>query len=160
VAELLIRAATDADRETCIALIQALNVAENAIIGDRREDLPAAQAHYAILRAKLAEADGEILLAQRAGTVVALAAWLPEDDEVYVIEPLRRVAVVAELIVIPEARGQGIARALLAAIEARARALGIRRLLVGFVEGNEAAAATYAAFGFRPYARRVAKSLD
>jgi GNAT superfamily N-acetyltransferase len=158
--ELVIRAATDADRATAIALLQALNIFENTVSGDRREDLQTAAAHLDVLLAKLAETGGELLLAQRGGAVLGLVAWGPEEDDVYVVEKLRRLAVVHELIVVEPARRQGIGQALLAEAEARARRAGLKRLLIGALVGNQAAEAAYASFGFRPYVTKLVKPLD
>jgi phosphinothricin acetyltransferase len=159
-AELAIRAATPADRATVVALLQALNVYENAISGDRREDAAAAVAHLDALQATLAGAGGELLLAERAGAILGLVAWAPEENDVYVVDRYRRLAVVHELIVAEAARRQGIGRALLAEVEARAGRAGLSRLVIGVLAGNEAAVAAYARLGFRHYVTRLVKPLD
>ena len=51
--------------------------------------------------------------------------------------------------VAPEARGQGVAAALLRDAIAWARSIGAQRVRLGVVEGNEAAARLYARAGFR-----------
>jgi GNAT superfamily N-acetyltransferase len=51
--------------------------------------------------------------------------------------------------VAPEARGQGVAAALLRDAIAWARSIGAQRLRLGVVEGNDAAARLYARAGFR-----------
>jgi GNAT superfamily N-acetyltransferase len=159
-AEVTIRLATDADRDAAIDLIQELNVFENGLSGDRLEDRAAAEAHHAALAAMLAKAGGELLLAERAGQVVGLAAWAPRTDDVYVVPRYRRFAVVEELIVAAAHRRLGIATLLLAEIERRARAENLPRLVVGVIEGNRGAEAAYARFGFRPYTVRLMKPLD
>jgi putative acetyltransferase len=52
--------------------------------------------------------------------------------------------------VCPEARGQGIGRRLLGALEAEARAFGVRRLVLETGVRQAAAMALYQATGFRP----------
>ena len=53
---------------------------------------------------------------------------------------------------LPGFRGRGIGRALLEAVEARARKNGCCRLTLEVSEGNERARALYKSFGFDPYA--------
>jgi GNAT superfamily N-acetyltransferase len=159
-AGITIRAYAPADHDVAAALIQALNIAENAISRDRRQDLGGATEHLDVLLPRLAETGGEMLLAVRGDVVLGLIAWLPEDDDIYVVAPLRRYALVCELIVVESARRQGIAHALLAEVERRARIAGLQRLMIGLVAGNEAALATYAAFGFKPCLVRLAKPLN
>jgi GNAT superfamily N-acetyltransferase len=52
-----------------------------------------------------------------------------------------------DLSVIPEYRGQGIGRLLLAAVEAKARALGCAKVTLEVLEGNVSARRLYEAFG-------------
>lgn len=56
-----------------------------------------------------------------------------------------------DLVVMPEYRGQGIARRLLARVEEEARALGCCKLTLEVLEGNVAARALYRACGFDGY---------
>lgn len=53
--------------------------------------------------------------------------------------------------VVPAARGQGLAQALLAAVVQAARAAGLEQLQLSVTAGNAAAMAVYAAIGFRAY---------
>ena len=73
---------------------------------------------------------------------------------------------VHDLAVLPEARGRGVARALLAAVEARARARGCCKLTLEVLEANRPARALYARVGFTdvavgdsPWTRFLAKPL-
>lgn len=154
-----IRAYEAADRDAAAALIQATNIAENAFIGDRREELAGATEHLDDLLPRLAEKGGEMLLAEREGAVVGLTAWAVEIDDLYVVAPLRRYAIVEELVVAAAHRRQGIGSLLLAEVERRARAAGLPRLAIGVIEGNRPAERTYAAFGFSPYLRLLLKPL-
>ena len=52
--------------------------------------------------------------------------------------------------VVPEARGRGIGRELLVALEAEARALGYRGLVLETGTAQEAAIGLYASFGYAP----------
>jgi ribosomal protein S18 acetylase RimI-like enzyme len=57
-----------------------------------------------------------------------------------------------DLAVVAEARGRGLGRRLLAAVEERARDLGCCKLTLEVREDNAAARALYASFGFDDYA--------
>jgi ribosomal protein S18 acetylase RimI-like enzyme len=56
-----------------------------------------------------------------------------------------------DLAVVPERRGQGIGRALLGAVEARARSRGCCKLTLEVQEGNARARALYERFGFTDF---------
>lgn len=58
---------------------------------------------------------------------------------------------VHDLAVLPELRGRGIGRALLAAAEERARARGCVKLTLEVLETNRGARRLYEAFGFRDF---------
>jgi GNAT superfamily N-acetyltransferase len=155
-----IRAYTVADYQAAVDLLQVTNIAENAFIGDRREELAGATEHLDALLPRLAEKGGEMLLAEREGAVVGLTAWAVEIDDLYVVAPLRRYAIVEELVVAAAHRRQGIGSLLLAEVERRARSAGLPRLAIGVIEGNRPAEHTYAAFGFNPYLRLLLKRLN
>lgn len=91
----------------------------------------------------LAEGAAELFTAQAggrtAGTVQLICAQMPN-------QPHR--ADVAKLLVHPEARRQGLARALMQALEARARALG-RSLLVLDTRSGDPSQALYQSIGYR-----------
>jgi len=59
---------------------------------------------------------------------------------------------VHDLAVLPTARGQGIGRALLAAVEERARERGCGKLTLEVLDDNHRARTLYASFGFADYA--------
>lgn len=56
--------------------------------------------------------------------------------------------------VVPAWRGKGVGRGLLAAVEARARELGCRKLTLEVLDRNARAMRVYQDFGFRRYALR------
>ena len=58
----------------------------------------------------------------------------------------------ADVVVVPEARGQGICRQMLAALEGIARDRGCCKLTLEVLAGNEVARGVYARFGFAGYA--------
>ena len=63
----------------------------------------------------------------------------------------RHKATVMGMYVAPEAAGQGVARALLDALLAHARANGVESLVLTVTEGNERAQRLYASAGFRSF---------
>lgn len=63
----------------------------------------------------------------------------------------RHKATVMGMYVAPEASGQGVARSLLAALVAHARANGVESLVLTVTEGNERARRLYEAAGFRSF---------
>jgi ribosomal protein S18 acetylase RimI-like enzyme len=63
----------------------------------------------------------------------------------------RHKATVMGMYVAPEIGGQGVARALLAALIAHARANGVESLVLTVTEGNERARRLYEAAGFRSF---------
>jgi GNAT superfamily N-acetyltransferase len=64
-----------------------------------------------------------------------------------------------DLAVLPERRGQGIGRALLEAVERKARALGCAKLTLEVLEANTAARRIYQAAGFTESSLFCTKSL-
>lgn len=63
----------------------------------------------------------------------------------------RHKATVMGMYVAPEAAGQGVARALLAALVAHARANGVESLVLTVTDGNDRARRLYEAAGFRSF---------
>ena len=67
------------------------------------------------------------------------------------VEPERRHASLAELYVVPEVRGQGHGRALIAACEDCAKSRGHKLLTVGVLTKNARAVRSYEGAGYAPY---------
>ena len=67
------------------------------------------------------------------------------------VEPERRHASLAELYVVPEVRGQGHGRALIAACEDWAKSRGHKLLTVGVLTKNARAVRSYEGAGYAPY---------
>ncbi|WP_160000056.1 GNAT family N-acetyltransferase [Roseomonas sp. 18066] len=155
---LILRAATGADRDALVEQFQGLNVHEDGITGDRRRDRDAAIASLEAADAKVARSQGHALVAEQDGAVIGHCYLTFERHPPYVTE--RDYAYVAELYVRPEARSQGLGRALLAEAERLARARGMKRMLIGVVIGNDRAQAAYQRFGFSPYTTELIKPLD
>jgi ribosomal protein S18 acetylase RimI-like enzyme len=152
-----IREAAPHDRERLVDLIQALNVHEDAIAGDRRRDRAAAEESLQLIDESLAERDGIFLVAEVAGEVVGLMLLVYKTDAVYLREERRPYAYVQDLVVDEKHRRLGVGRALLDAAEAAAVAAGYRRMMIGVLAGNADAEIAYARQGFRPYGHDLQK---
>lgn len=155
--DVVLRDARPADRAVVEALHRALHASEVPLRPSRRapEAVPAAYVDELMQRRR--RRYGGVLLAEVAGAAVAFVAYdiveehLEQDSAEYSV---------TDLFVAPEHRRRGLARQLLAAVEARAAAAGARRLLVTSVVNNAAAHALYAAAGYAPAFVIMEKRVD
>ena len=117
------------------ALIESLNAELSGVYPE-----PGAT-HFKLEPGEVADGHGTFLVVYREGTPVGCGA-------------LRRIdAVTAELkrmYVSPTLRGMGLGRRLVAALEAEARAMGVRRLVLETGVRQAAALALYRATGYSP----------
>lgn len=74
-----------------------------------------------------------------------------ETAELFVIEAERRHGYLAELYVVPQARGKGLGRALIEGCDAWARRRGHALLTVGVLAKNPSAVRAYEGAGYAPY---------
>jgi GNAT superfamily N-acetyltransferase len=125
-------ALTDADSR---ALIAALNAELSAIYPE-----PGAN-HFTLDPNQIARGSGAFLVAYRSDVAVGCGAVRMLDAET---GELKR------MYVSPDERGRGIGRLLVAELEAEARTLGARRLVLETGTRQHAALALYRAAGFSP----------
>jgi GNAT superfamily N-acetyltransferase len=92
-----------------------------------------------------------MLIAEDGGKAVGWAFAHDEKAEVFVVEPERSHGFLAELFLMPEARGKGLGRALIEGCEAWARGRGHKLLTVGVLAKNPAATRAYEGAGYAPY---------
>ena len=92
-----------------------------------------------------------MLIAEDDGQAVGWAFAHDEKAELFVVEPERRHGFLAELYVVPQARGKGLGRALIEGCEAWARGRGHKLLTVGVLARNPAAIRAYEGAGYAPY---------
>jgi GNAT superfamily N-acetyltransferase len=109
--------------------------------------------------ARCAMAAGRIFVAVENNTVAGFAAVLTRVTPGEPDEPPTPFAWMGELVVLPEARGRGAGRALLAAVEDAARAAGVKQLRTKMLTGNRAALDFYTAAGFSPREIELEKKL-
>lgn len=117
------------------ALIAALDAELSALYPE-----PGAN-HFRLDPVEVADGQGAFLVVYRGGAAVGCGALRLLDPET---------AELKRMYVAPAARGTGLGRRLVAALEAEARALGVRRLVLETGTRQAAALALYAATGFRP----------
>jgi GNAT superfamily N-acetyltransferase len=149
------------DREMLCGFILGLQEFEFGIEPNRRLDAAVGAEHLDVLAARIAEHGGEMLIAEDdSGAPLGWAVVHEGEDDLFVLERERRFALVAELYLVPQARGAGAGRALLAACEDWARGRGIGLLTIGVLSGNARARAVYERAGFAPYSQTLRKRIS
>lgn len=121
--------------DASLALIGALNAELNGAYPE-----PGAN-HFRLDPDEVAPGRGTFLVVRMGGTPVGCGALRVLDAET---------AELKRMYVAPAARGTGLGRRLVDALEAEARALGVRRLVLETGTRQEAALALYRATGFVP----------
>lgn len=106
-----------------------------------------------VVPALAASGCGFSLLAWRGDKAVGLVVCF-ETVSTFAARPLVNIHDIA---VLPEMRGKGVGRALIAAAEAEAARRGACKVTLEVLSGNKAAQALYASCGFAPYALDPAK---
>ena len=140
-----------ADEAAILSFIIGLQDYEAAFEPDRRRDPAFATEHWRVLQRRHAEKHGIFLIAEYDGQPAGWAFAYDESNEVFVIEAERRHGFLAELYVMPEARGKGLGRALIEGCEAWARGRGHKLLSVGVLAKNPSAIRAYEGAGYAPY---------
>lgn len=148
----IIRAADrHGDHAALVAQFLGLNQHEAGITGDRRTDIAGAEESLAAAWTAIAEYDGRALVAEIDGAVVGHGFLLFRDDPAFVLPELRAHAYVSDLFVRPEARGRGVATALMAELERIAAGRKVARIMLSVVAGNTVAEGLYQRLGYAPY---------
>ena len=107
------------------------------------------------LEGRLERLDSDLYVADDGGELLGLAAL----QVMHVLQHDAPSARLTALVVREDARGRGVARALVAAVESAARAAGCERLHVTTANHRADAHAAYRALGFEDTGRRYAKTL-
>lgn len=139
--------------------IDALQAYEHAFEPDRRIDARAGADYLPALLKRVAEQDARIFVAELDGRPVGWAVFHCDEGATYLVPDERRSGLVAELYLEEAARGRGVGRALIASCEAAARALGLKRLIIGVHAANARARRSYEGAGFAPYTMELRKYL-
>lgn len=140
-------------RPSVVGFMAALQEHERALSDDRVPGSMMADAHLAYLEAQCRTFDGLVLVASSGGVPCGFAVGFTgayDDDDRHVAEAFKRYGEITDLYVAPAFRQQGVARALLEALEAHFRGLGLLRVRLSVLHGNRAAREAYEALGYRP----------
>ena len=148
-----------ADEPAILSFIAGLQDYEAAFEPDRRRDAGFAADHWREIQHRCAENHGVFLIAEDAGKPVGWAFAHETPGHLFVVEPERRHGSLAELFVLPQARGQGHGHALILACEDWARQRGHKLLTVGVLSKNARAIRSYEGAGFTPYTTVMRKYL-
>ncbi|MEQ8443821.1 MAG: GNAT family N-acetyltransferase [Alphaproteobacteria bacterium] len=148
-----VRPAAGNDRPVLIRFMAALQDVEHALHPDRPAGAGSSEAHLDYLIAECAANDSQVVLAVGAdGTPVGFAIWMVEDfGGHYVLPEHRNVGWVSDIWIEPAHRGRNILDLFLTAAEDHFRALGISRLMLAYLRGNEGARLAYERRGFTAY---------
>ena len=139
--------------------IDALQAYEHVMEPDRRIDPCAGADYLPVLLKRVKELDGTIFVAEIDDRPVGWAVFHCDEGPNYLMPEERRSGLVAELYLEEAARGRGLGQALIHTCEERARALGLKRLLIGVLSANTRACTAYERAGFRPYTQELRKYL-
>jgi GNAT superfamily N-acetyltransferase len=148
-----------ADEPAILSFINGLQDYEAAFEPDRRRDPDFAVQHWRELQHRCAEKHGTMLIAEDAGKAAGWAFAYDQNAELFIVEPERRHGFLAEIFVIPAARGKGLGRALIAGCEDWARERGHKLLTIGVLAKNARALRAYEGAGYTPYGITVRRYL-
>jgi GNAT superfamily N-acetyltransferase len=140
-----------ADEPAILSFIAGLQDYESVFEPDRRRDVDYVVEHWRELQHRCAERHGIFLLAEEDEKPVGWAFAHDVPGHLFVLEHERRHGNLAELYVVPQARGRGHGRGLIAGCEAWALERGHKLLTVGVLSANARAIRSYEGTGYLPY---------
>jgi len=153
----VIRQAVASDKSALIRLMAVLHEFESHI-EKNRADGSAAETHLDWVMGEIERNGGIILVAELSGNVAGFVGYSFEEDPGTFVRPeYRRHAMIWDLCVAEDARGQGVGRALLTAAEDAARQAGIAEIRLYVLAQNHRARRIYEEAGFRDYERLLSK---
>lgn len=139
------------DEPAILSFIQGLQDHELGFEPNRRRDPAFAADHWRDAQHRCAEKHGVMFVAQDGGRPVGWAFAHEEHGELFITAPERRHGFLAEIYVMPAARGQGHGGRLIAACEGWSRERGHTLMTIGVLAKNECAVRAYEAAGYAPY---------
>jgi GNAT superfamily N-acetyltransferase len=139
------------DEPAILSFITGLQDYEAAFEPNRRRDPDFAADHWRDVQHTCAQKHGAMFIAEDAGQPVGWAFAYEEHGELFVTEPERRHGFLAEVFVMPQARGAGHGKALIEACEEWSRGRGHKLLAIGVLARNARAIRAYEGSGYAPY---------
>jgi len=139
------------DEPAILSFINGLQDYEAAFEPNRRRDPNFVADHWREAQYRCAEKHGIMLIAEDAGKPVGWALAYDERAELFVVEPERSHGFLAELFLLPQARGKGLGRALIEGCEGWAKERGHKLLTIGVLAKNPSAIRAYEGAGYAPY---------
>jgi ribosomal protein S18 acetylase RimI-like enzyme len=150
--EATIRLATDHDRAHLLKAVTDEQDYERALHATRRPGVEIAEAYLAHIRAKVAQNQGALLIAELKGVFAGYAAcWIEHDGNIAETDDSNHFGYVADTYVAPEFRGRGVVSRLLEAAESHMRERGVSRMRIWTLANNTSAKRAYESYGFEPY---------
>lgn len=159
-----IRHAVTGDEAHLVRFMIGLQKVEEALNTDRAPAQDMAESHLMFLRREVAENQGCVLVAvPEEGEDVPIAFALASVEcfgGTYIRKEKRSVAWMHDLYVDEAHRGTEVLDLLFTATEAHFKALGIDRIVIAHVAGNDRARAAYLKRGFVPYESILERAID
>ncbi len=155
----MIRPYEPRDQEQVIQCIVSLQNFERTLEADRVDPTDITPRYLRDLLARAQTRPGGLLVAEEAGQVVGYVALCLEPEPADYWTSLAGYAYISDLVVLPEYRGRGLGRALLAEAENLARRLGANALKINVLARNTTAWNLYHSAGFRDYEISLLKPL-
>ena len=157
--EIVLRRSRPEDRGALVQLMGALHDYE-AAIEENRSDASTGESHLDWVQGEIGRLGGVTLVAEQGSAVIGFLCYTFEEDPGTFVRPeYRRHALIWDISVAEEARGQGVGQALLRAAEDEARAAGVGEIRLYVLEANTRARRIYEEAGYRNYERFLSKRL-
>jgi len=147
------------DEPAILAFIQGLQDYELDFEANRRRDANFVVEHWREAQERCAQKHGAMFIAQQGGNQVGWAFAYEEHGEIFITEPDRRHGFLAEIFVVPGARGAGHGKRLIAAVEGWSRERGHTCLMIGVLAKNARAIRSYEGAGYEPYSLMMRRYL-
>lgn len=140
------------DLAAVVTFVAAIQEIERILVPELKTGAEIGEEYTQRIMRNVAARAGIMLMAKRDGHAIGFAcAWSDSDDDPLLRDDAQAHALVSDIYVDDAHRRTGIARRLLAAVEACMLDKGCRRLCICAKAANLAAVRCYEASGFRPY---------
>ncbi|HVV28642.1 MAG TPA: GNAT family N-acetyltransferase [Rhizomicrobium sp.] len=147
------------DEPAILSFIRGLQEHEAAFEPNRRNDPDFAADHWRDAQERCAERHGIMLIAEEEGRALGWVFAHEAHGELFIAEPERRHGFLAEIFVLPEARGKGLGRRLIEGVEAWSRERGHKLVTIAVLAQNARAIRAYQASGYTPYTTTLRRYL-